>query len=46
MLKIRSRGRDRAQYCVILIKFRKKIANGFAKIINVYNGEFKTLSSI
>ena len=33
MLKIRSRGFDRAQYCNA-IKFSKQIANSFAKITN------------
>ena len=31
---------------VMLIKFSKQIANTFAKIINSYKGEFKTLSNI
>ena len=31
---------------VMLIKFSKQIANSFAKIINDYKGEFKTLSNI
>ena len=52
MLNIRSRGFDRAQYCVLdlwwnmLIKFSKQVVNTFAKIINGYKGEFKTLSNI
>ena len=32
MLKIRSRGFDRTQYAVMLIKFNEQIANSFAKI--------------
>ena len=31
---------------VMLIKFSKQIANSFAKIINGYKGESKTLSNI
>ena len=42
MLNIRSRGFERAQYC----KFSKQIAKTFAKIINGYIDEFKTLSNI
>ena len=30
----------------MLIKFNKQVANSFAKIINGYKGEFKTLSNI
>ena len=33
-------------YWNMLIKFGKQIANTFAKIINRYKGEFKTLSNI
>ena len=33
ILKIRSRGFDRAQYCNV-IKFSKQIANSFGKITN------------
>ena len=49
---IRSRGFDLAQYCLLdvwwnmLIKCSKQIANSFAKIVNGYKGEFKTLSNI
>ena len=54
MLEIRSRGKDRAQYFVnqMLIKFSKRIANTFAKIINGWKfleairDKFKTLSNI
>ena len=46
MLNIRSRGFDHAQYVYMLIKFSKQIANTFAKIVNDYKGEFKTLSNI
>ena len=51
MLKIRSRGKDRAQY-FMLIKFSKQTVNSFAKITNgwklleVIRGKFKTLSNI
>ena len=45
MLKIRSRGLT-VRKTVMLIKFSKKIANSFAKIIDGYKSEFKTLSNI
>ena len=37
---------ETAHNTVMLIKFSKQIANSFAKIINGYKGEFKTLSNI
>ena len=52
MLNIRSRGFDRDNTVLLdiwsnmLIKFSKQIASTFAKIINGYKGEFKTLSNI
>ena len=53
MFNIRSRGFDRAHNTVLLaiwwnmfIKFSKQIGNTFAKTINAYKGEFKTLSNI
>ena len=52
MLNIRSRGFDCAHIVLldiwlnILIKVRKQIANTFAKIINGYKGELKTLTNM
>ena len=51
MLNLRSRGFERAQYCIVLldiwwnmlIKFSKQITNSFAKINNGYKGKYKTL---
>ena len=45
MLKIRSRDLT-VRKTVMLIKFSKQIGNSFAKIINGYKGEVKTLSNI
>ena len=45
MLKIRSRDLT-VRKTVMLIKFSKEIGNSFAKIINGYKGEVKTLSNI
>ena len=45
MLKIRSRDLT-VHNTAMLIKCSKQIANSFAKIINNYKGEFKTLSNI
>ena len=45
MLKIRSRGLT-VHKTVMLIKFNRQIVNSFAKIINGYKSEFKTLSNI
>ena len=44
MFEIRSRGFNEHNI-VMSIKFSKQIANRFAKIINDYKGEFKTLSN-
>ena len=46
MLKIRRHVKETVHKTVMLIKFSKKIANSFAKIINGYKGQFKTLSKI
>ena len=45
MMKIRSRGLT-VHKTVLLIKFNRQIVNSFAKIINGYKSEFKTLSNI
>ena len=52
ILNIRSCGFDRTEYYIawymgnMFIKFSKQKANTFAKIINGYKGEFKTLTNI